>query len=237
MFRFLVILLLSLNLYGIGSTSAIASDTDSIKLGFSAGDLGDTWKVVEFPDLKPTRYSYRADSEAICARAVSSAAGLARDFPDSDENRATLSWEWRIDSRVEEGNAREKSGDDYAGRVYVNYRSSRGLSYWERFKLSTFETFYGQDIPRRSINFIWANVLEPGTIADSPYTDRVKLVSLRDREAPTGTWVEESVNLKQYFERIYDSQYDAPQSLAIMTDTDNTEDTVTTCYRNIRLTD
>lgn len=213
-----------------------ASGTEAIALGFTERSLGDTWQVVEFPDVKPTAYRYDADSDAVCARAESSAAGLARDFPDVGEGYTTLRWEWRIGGHLERGNAREKSGDDYAGRVYVNYQGSEGLSYWQQFKLSAYEAFYGRDIPRRSINFIWANVLEPGTIVPSPYTDRVKLVALRNRTDPTDTWVEESVDFKHYYGRIYDSQYATPDSLAIMTDTDNTEDTVTTCYRNIRLT-
>jgi hypothetical protein len=206
-------------------------------LGFSKGDLGDTWQVVKLPDLKPTRYRFDPDWQAVCARSKDSAAGLARDFPEKASGLGTLTWEWRIGNRLEDGNARRKTGDDYAGRVYVNYRTSEDLSYWESFKLSTFETIYGRSIPRRSINFVWANVLEPGSIVPSPYTSRVKLVGLRGNKDPTETWVRESVNLRKQYAEIYDSEYTVPDSIAIMTDTDNTNDVVTTCYRDIRLTE
>lgn len=210
-------------------------DTGTITLGFSAGDLGDTWRSIEFPDRKPTTYTYRPDSRAVCATAASSASGLARSFPEKKKHWTQLSWEWRITGRIEDGNARKKSGDDYAGRVYVNYRTNRGLSYWQRLKLGTYETLYGQNIPRRSMNFVWAQRLRVGEVVPSPYTERVTLVALRSREDPVGQWVRETVNLREYYGRIYEDKYVSPESLAIMTDTDNTEDTVTTCYRNITL--
>ncbi|MFB6345273.1 MAG: DUF3047 domain-containing protein [bacterium] len=220
----------------LSAQPAAAEGPAAIQLGFSADDLGDTWQVIEFPDKNPTNYSYQPDSNAVCARAQSSAAGLAREFPAKREGLTELSWEWRTDGRIEEGNARKKSGDDYAGRVYVNYRSDDGLSYWERLKLSTYETVYGQNIPRRSINFVWANKLKPGSVVPSPYTDRVTLVALRNQADTTDTWVRESVNLETFYARIYGKKYAAPDSLAIMTDTDSTGDVITTCYRNIRLT-
>lgn len=217
------------------TSSAVARSSEFLKLGFSSSVPSDTWRSVEFSDKTPTRYHFYSDTGAVCARAESSASGLARKFPEGRSEWTQLSWEWKINGRVEDGNARRKTGDDYAARVYVNYQSNDRLSYWESLVLSSYETIYGRDIPRRSINFIWANILETNTVVPSPYTSRVKLIALRNRTDPEGTWVEESVNLETYYNRLYEGEYVAPDSLAIMTDTDNTNDSVTACYRNVRL--
>lgn len=216
------------------SSSVRAEQNGWVSLGFRA-DWGDTWRSVEFPEKEPTEYEFNAADNSVCARADRSASARIRPLPEGETIPTRLRWEWRVDSVLEDGDARRKSGDDYAARVYVNFDVRSSLSYWEQAKLSAFETFYGQNIPSRSVNFIWANRIDHGTIVPSPYTEYTKLVALRSGGDSTGEWVSESINVEKYYEKIFDEEYKRPHSVAIMTDTDDTRSTARGCYRSLEV--
>jgi len=203
-------------------------------LGFKE-NWRDTWDEITFPDKEPTRYTYDTTTESVCGRAEQSASAMAQSFPEEETPPTELTWEWRVDSVTEGGNAREKSGDDYAARVYVNFEVEGTLSYWDRLKLSTFESLYGQDIPSRSINFIWANRLDRGTILPSPYIEYSRLVVLQNRESTTDTWKRETVNLRKYYQKIFNEEYQPPHSVSIMTDSDDTQSLARGCYRKLKV--
>lgn len=207
---------------------------DWVKLGFEE-DWRETWEEITFPDKQPTTYTYDTMTESVCARAEQSASAMVRSFPEGDTLPKKLTWEWRVDSVLKKGNARKKSGDDYAARVYVNFEVEDALSYWDRIKLNTFETLHGQEIPSRSINFIWANRLDTGTILPSPYVQYTRLVALRNRESPSGSWTKETVDLREYYREIFDEEYRRPHSVSIMTDTDDTRSKASGCYRDLRI--
>ncbi len=218
----------------LSSPVVAQNDTGWIKLGFEE-NWRDNWREITFPEKKSTSYDFDPSTESVCGSADESASALVRSFPEGETLPTELTWEWRVDSVLDKGNARKKSGDDYAGRVYVNFEAAESLSYWDQLKLNTFETIYGQDIPSRSINFIWANRLNRGTIVPSPYTQFSRLVALRNRQSKTGTWQRETVNLKKYYQKIFDEEYRRPHSVSIMTDTDDTESLARGCYRNLRM--
>lgn len=227
---FLVVLIVELGFSNPGITFA----QSSVKLGFDS-NWKKTWRPVTFPDRDKTTYRYFQDGKALCAEADASASGFIRDFPEKDTFPHILSWQWKVKSTVPGGNARKKSGDDYAARLYVNFEIEQSMSYWEQFKLGTYETLYGQDIPSRSMNFIWANKVKKGTVIPSPYTDRTRLVVLRDQSDTVDEWVTETINLGNRYETIFEASYIEPHSIAVMTDSDNTKTQVEGCYRNIIL--
>lgn len=230
-FCFAVILLIA---FLVVSPTRAASDEGWVSLGFRA-DWGDTWRSVEFPEKEPTEYEFNAADNSVCARADRSASARIRPLPEGETLPTKLRWEWKVDSVLEDGDARRKSGDDYAARVYVNFDVRNSLSYWEQAKLGVFETFYGQNIPSRSVNFIWANRIDRGTIVPSPYTEYTRLVALRSGGDSTGEWVSESINVEKYYEKIFDEEYKRPHSVAIMTDTDDTQSSSRACYRNLKM--
>lgn len=210
---------------------------DSIVLGFDSPQQYRRWEPVIFSDRDTTVYQYNDSLRAVCARASGSASALALPWPEdrSLEESPVLSWEWKIDGTVPGGDARRKEGDDYAGRVYVNFRRSGSFSWWERAAVSVYETVYGTSVPGSSLNFIWANVLERGSVVPSPYTDRARLVALQSGDDRAGNWVSERVNVRERYREAFTEEPPEPHSVAVMTDGDNTNSTVTACYRRLRL--
>jgi len=213
---------------------AMAKDT--VVLGFQNPNQWSQWKPITFPDKPTTRYHFDTFTHTVCSRANSSASGMARGFPGNLRKFPILSWEWKIDHVIENGNAHKKRGDDYPARVYVNFkRTAKHWNWWERTKAATYETFYGTEIPGRTLNFIWANKLKKDQIVKSPYTRHARLIALKTGNKQAGKWHHESVNIRQWYQKAFGDNPPPVQSIAIMTDADNTASSATGCYRNITL--
>lgn len=210
---------------------------DSITLGFETPEQYRRWEPVSFSGRDTTAYRYEPRARAACARASGSASALAFPWPEDRPLEASpvLSWEWKIDGTVPGGDARRREGDDYAARVYVNFRRSGSFSWWERAAVSVYETVYGTSVPGSSLNFIWANVLERGSVVPSPYTDRARLVALESGDNRAGDWVSERVNVRERYREAFAGEPPEPHSVAVMTDADNTDSAAAGCYRRLRL--
>lgn len=210
--------------------------SDSVVLGFQDLNQWEQWKPVTFPGVKKTWYEFDTGTKAVCSRADSSASGFGHPFPGELEDYPVLTWEWKIDHVLPDGDARKKEGDDYPARVYVNFeRTSRDWSWWERTKASTFETFYGTEIPGKTLNFIWANKLPVNDIVTSAYTRHARLIALQSGNEKAGTWQTQTVNIRDWYRKAFDDTPPPVQSVAIMTDSDNTNSTARACFRNITL--
>lgn len=205
-----------------------------IEVGFDS-QWRSNWHEVTFPGKQETTFSYRAKQDAVCAEARSSASGFARKLSQENKSIESISWEWKIKSPVKGGNARKKSGDDYAARVYLNFKNSDSLSYWESLKINAFEAIYDQTIPTRSLNFIWGNQTERGTVLPSPFTERASLIVMRNSSDTHGEWLHEKVSVPSRYEETFNDSYRPPHSVAIMTDSDNTGTVAEGCYRSLRI--
>jgi hypothetical protein len=208
---------------------------EPIVLGFENREQWENWQEITFPGRANTRYEFDPDGLMACAEAVASASALFHEFPWELADYPILSWEWRIEHVLDKGDARARKGDDYAGRVYVNFEREERLGWWERARARMFELIYGQELPGQALNFIWANLLEIGEIVTSPYTEHARLVALQSGNQRAGEWVREEVNIPEQYRKAFAGVPPRVHSLAIMTDSDDTGETARACYRNITI--
>ena len=219
----------------VGATALAAGGAEEMRLGFDDAAQWAQWREVGFPGKKATGYSFDPAGRTVCARADGSASGMIHPFPGSLAQHPVLSWEWRIEGVLKNGDAHRKQGDDYPARVYVNFEGDQRLSWWERARVRLLEIFYGREIPGSSLIFIWANRVAPGAILPNPYTDRARMIALQSGEEKAGQWIREQVAIPEWYRRAFGTDPPPVHSIAIMTDADDTGETAAACYRNIRL--
>lgn len=215
---------------GVGLVKA-----EGLQLGFKDTAAWKQWEKITFPRTRETQYAFIQKEQAVCAVAESSASGMVIAFPGTLEQYPLLSWEWKIDQVLEKGDGRKQEGDDYAARIYINFKRDSRLSWWERTRSAVFETFYGQDIPGQTLNFIWANQLKVGKIVPSPYTGHARMVVLQSGNERAGEWVQQEVNILQWYRQAFKAEPPPIHSVALMTDSDDTGETVRACFRNLVL--
>ena len=196
-----------------GSPSASAPGSGKeIQVGrFSFGDLSG-WSDKPFKG----KTIYTLEGGVLKARSVKSASGLIKKLSVDTRKYPKLSWSWRIDHSLKREDIKSKKGDDFAARVYVVFP----------------RTFFWR---MRAINYVWANKMAKGSEAVSPYTANSVIVAVQSGDEKAGTVVQEERDIREDYRRIFGEEPPLLGGVAIMTDTDDTQDEATAWYGDIKL--
>lgn len=146
-----------------------------------------------------------------------------------------LRWRWKIAAPVKGADMTKKSGDDYAGRIYVlfDYPVEK-LSFATRAKLKIGEALYGMKIPTAAINYLWDNRQPIGTWQDNTYTDRARMLVVESGSDKAGQWVTETRDVAADFRTAFGEEAPDVVVVALATDTDNTGEQATAWYGDLQ---
>jgi len=147
-----------------------------------------------------------------------------------------VEWEWKIDEVIESAKLGEKDGDDFVARIYItfDYPVSE-LPFGQRLKYRFFKTFTSFDIPLRSLNYVWANDAEIGTIEENPFTSWVKYIVVNSGNEKAGEWVSLKRNILDDYRKAFDEDPREISGITIMTDSDNTGSSTLAWFGKITL--
>ena len=193
----------------------------------SAGDFPPSpWKVERLDErVPPTRYGLRVwdGVAAVEAQASKSMALFGRPLEIDLQKTPFLCWQWRIDAPVASADMTQKSGDDYAARVYLTFNVPPDqLGVLTRAGLALARSIYGNQVPDAALNYIWDNRHPVGTVQANAYTDRARMLVLRSGGDLAGRWVTERRNVLEDYRRAFGDTGGQLRGLAIASDTDNT---------------
>ncbi len=181
---------------------------------------------------------YQPDSLAgtRCLRAQAKGAGSALIYllPDGYDSAARLGWRWWVRGPVAGGDLTRKEGDDFAARVYVNFRfepSKAGP--FHRLKQRFANRRFGGEAPGKAVVYVWGNQSPVGTLALSAYSDQAAVIVLRSGLDEAGAWVTEERNFRADFREAFGDEPPAIHSVGIMTDADDTQSSAEACYGEI----
>lgn len=197
------------------------------------------WEPLEFPNIdRDTSYTLVEEDGATVVKAETrgGASGLiARGRMDPAAN-PVIQWRWKVSNVYENGNAREKSGDDYPARIYVAFAFEPDrASFFERTKRKAAAVFYDEEIPGTALNYIWANKLEKGTIVANPFSKETQMVAVNSGDEQVGEWVSVRRNIIEDYEAAFGREPPAIIGIGIMSDSDNTGEGATAWYGDIVL--
>lgn len=172
------------------------------------GSLHPGWRYVGFPKQKaqipPTVIEAgQVDGQpAVKVVTASSYGTLVHDLKDAPPTR--LHWRWRLDQPPSEGKASPdlttKAGDDAALKVCAMFEHPlERVPFVERTVLRIARSVSGEALPAATVCYVWDSAHAAGRQGANPYTRRVRYISLRGSETPTGQWVTESRDLAQDF--------------------------------------
>ena len=184
------------------------------------------WRVEQIDKkIPPTEYRLRMwdGVNAVEAHAVNSMAVLARPVEIDLAATPVLCWRWRIDAPIKSADMTQKSGDDYAARVYLTFEippEQLGLGIRTKLRMARF--VHGDQVPDAALNYIWDNSHPVGTTQDNAYTDRARMIVLRSGAEHAGKWVHERRQVLKDFRQAFGDVSARLRGLAIATDTDNT---------------
>jgi hypothetical protein len=192
--------------------SGAPGSAKEIQVGrFSFGDLSG-WFDKPFKG----KTVYTLEGSVLKARSVKSSSGLIKKLSVDTRKYPKLSWNWRIDHSLKREDIKSKKGDDFAARVYVLFP----------------RTFFWR---MRAINYVWANKMAKGSEAVSPYTANSVIIALESGDEKAGVVVQEERDIREDYRRIFGEEPPLLGAVAILTDTDDTQDEATAWYGDITL--
>jgi hypothetical protein len=185
------------------------------------------WRPLALPGkAPPTRFAVeRVDGRAVLrADADRSMSALAHPLAIDPGATPIVRWRWRVDAVVAGGRLGAKAGDDFAARVYLFFAlDERTLPLAARMRLRFARGLYGDAVPAAALCYVWDGQAPAGSMASSPYTDRVQMVVATGREtAPGAGWVDVRRDCAQDFRDAFLQPAPAIDAIAVAADTDNT---------------
>ena len=202
------ILLLIIMLLSHGHSSAEEINISN----FSGAGLAG-WETKTFKGQ--TEYSLllnENNTTVIKAHSKGTASGLFKKVQLDPRRFRYLRWSWKIAGTVVGGDELNKSGDDYAARVYLVFP---GRFFWQT----------------RAINYIWANRLPIGQSVPNAFTGNAMMVAV----AKAGQWNQEQRDILADYRLLFGEEPGDIGAIAIMTDCDNTGSEATTWYGEISI--
>ena len=192
--------------------AAVATPVADVPVGkFSASDASG-WTDQPFKG----KTIYTLEEGALKAHSVRSASGKIKKLSIDTRKYPRLTWSWKIDHTLKREDIRLKSGDDFAARVYVVFP----------------RTFIWR---MRAINYVWSAKMPKGSDARSPYTKNSVIVAVESGDEKVGSWVSEERNIYEDYKKLFGEEPPLLGGVAIMTDTDDTQDEATAWYGDITL--
>ncbi|NOY12364.1 MAG: DUF3047 domain-containing protein [Deltaproteobacteria bacterium] len=208
----LLTLLLGFSLLPVKSVSA----GDFLLIDDFSKDLSG-WEAKVFSGKNDYRLVPDGNNNQVLRAASNNSASALIHKVDIDPARyPRLSWRWKVSGIIKKGDARKKATDDYAARIYVIF------PHW--FKPLT-----------RSLNYIWANKLKKDSFIPNSYFSGAVMIAVESGDRKVGKWQVEERNLVEDFRRVFGEDPPTIGGIAIMTDTDQTGESVLAWYDDIKL--
>jgi hypothetical protein len=175
------------------------------------------WRLVSYFAIPPTQYS-RSGKGIIKAESLGTRASLFKEVGEKEKNFSMLSWKWKISNVVRSAIETRKDRFDAAARVIVIFGREGGLR------------GFGVDPQGFRIEYIWASHLSEGHIFDHPGEKYCKVFVLESGEGKAGQWVFEKRNLHEDYKKAFSTEPSGLLAIGIQTDTDHSNEMVTTYY-------
>ena len=204
----------------------------------SPGGSVNGWEPMGLGDADASEYALVRDggTTVVRGRADDSASGLVRRFTLDAERFPVLTWRWKAENVIADGDIRRKSGDDYPARIYVTFDyDPADLSFGDRLKYRALRALGYDDIPLRAISYVWANQAGETRPVKNAFTGWVQMVPVQSGPARVGTWQSERRDVVADYRAAFGEAPPPITGVAIMTDADNTGGEATAYFGDIRL--
>lgn len=200
--------------------------TSSGKLGRLEGWISASDKVKDFYGIGKEGNNY-----FLKARVKGESAIIAKEFSYNLKEFPVLSWRWRGLKLPKGGDERYKNSGDSVAGIYIIFPS---LIKPERLKNS-----WGIKVPipdslkPECIKYVWSSSLPKGTLTESPYSSKTKIIVLQNGDSALNQWMTEEVNAYEDYIRLFQKEPDEVRAVGILTDADDTSSEAMADYDDI----
>lgn len=226
-------------------TPALAAETDagSTQVApFSKARPGTTlpqgWEPRRITEQKrPTVYELVDDNGAVVLHARAEAAATGLGYPVSFDLRAMpiVEWRWKISRLIPNADNKTALREDSPVRLVFEFDGDKSkLSITERAGLSFAQTASGREAPYATLMYVWSNTYPVDAVFPNPRTGRVQMIVASSGSQGVGAWQTLRRNVYEDYKRAFHEEPGRLKAVGVLTDTDNTGETVDAWYGDIR---
>jgi hypothetical protein len=222
-------LLLALALAGCGTPSSTPPKALAVP---------DEWYAVALPGKPATRYdsAVKDGRSAVAAVSERSASLWRRTLQVPATDLGEVSFSWWVPAPVEGAHLGEADTADAAARVMFAFAGDiASLPMRTRMLYDLAEALTGEQPPYATLMYVWDSQAPVGSIIVNPRTDRVRKIVVDSGREKLGRWRDHRRNLAADFRLAFGEDPGALQSVALMTDSDNTRSRALAWYGPVQL--
>lgn len=199
--------------------------------------LPEGWRRWTLSKLKkPTSYKlvdYNGRT-VVKANAQASASGLVHKLDIDPRDYPVLAWQWKTTALIKTADNRTKHLEDSPLRVVITFDGDKAnWTLAERLFADNVKLLTRQDLPYATLMYIWENHAPRDAVLPNPHTSRIKMIVAESGAARVGEWQSLARNVYEDYRRAFGEAPGRITSVAIMTDTDNTGESVLAYYGDI----
>jgi hypothetical protein len=197
----------------------------------------ENWDPFKISDKKkPTRYQLVEEGGRSVLHAVAdaSASGLTRSAPFSIVDRPLANWSWKVSRLIASADNSKARYEDSPVRLVMAFDGDTAkLPRLDQAALYISRKVFGREMPYATLMYIWANKAPVGSVIENPHTSRVQMVVASSGAAGVGAWQNLQRDVLADFRRAFKEEPGRVLYYGVMSDTDNTGESVEAWYGEI----
>jgi hypothetical protein len=196
------------------------------------------WHAVPLPGKAATRYEPVLKDGRLAVLAVSdrSASLWRRRVEPPQATPGEVRFSWWAQSLLERASVADVDREDATARVVFGFGGDYArLSSRTRMSFDLAEARTGARPPYATLMYVWDATAPVGTVIVNPRSDRIRKIVVDSGPEGLRRWRDHQRDLAADFRRAFGEEPGPLQSVALMTDSDNTRGQARTWYGEVRL--
>ncbi|MFC7518497.1 DUF3047 domain-containing protein [Herbaspirillum sp. GCM10030257] len=204
-----------------------------------AGRLPTAWEpLVLLRTKKKTQYELvtKENRTVLHARAEGASSGLMQQVQADPMQQPWLEWQWKISKLVSTADNTQRATEDSPVRIILGFDGDKdNLPFADQILFETAKIVTGYDFPYATLMYIWENKAPVGTVIRSTHSSRIRMMVAEQGPEGVGKWRNFTRNIVDDYEKAFGEKPGKLIGVGVLTDTDNTGETVEAWYGDIRL--
>lgn len=191
------------------------------------------WQAVALPGKLRTQYSpvSKDGRPALAARSERSASMLRKRVSIAPERLGAVSFSWWVDNLIADASVADVDREDAPARVLLGFDGDTSkLPARTRMLFDLAEALSGERPPYATLMYVWDATAPVGTVIVNPRSDRIRKIVVDSGPLHLKRWRDHRRDLRADFRLAFGEDPGSLQSIAVMTDSDNTRSSALSWY-------
>lgn len=181
------------------------------------------------PDTRAGRLALRVDARQ-------SVSILRQRFEPGLPRTGALRFSWKVDALPVGADLSDATLEDAPARIVLTFDGDRTRLEPRAHRMSELSRLLiGEELPYATLVYVWSGTDDLETVIKNPRTDRIRKLVIETGDKNLDRWRDYSRDVRADFLRAFGEEPGALQTIALMTDTDNTQSTLKAWYGDLRL--